>query len=546
MNINGTCLDGCTPPQIVSLTYPIKDMSTLQILNDCNEAYDTSKLEYSYSLDGACWTCYMTYDDINKATIDLNSDYYINVKVAGIVGGVSLNDTPLTDYTTQLQSGFVFGELSGNTYNPYAGLDTAIALQQQLAETVSNIVGIPIYYFKLSPEAGSKDLTFKEYALLNVESVKQIKLIIAEGTMPSSRPEFEDWGISFQTDWETEISKGTFATAFGNTAQPMEGDLIYIPLQKRMWMVTGAYEEKNEGLMWQATTFKVLLTKYQEKGSVDLKDAEDLVNTFVKNKYEDLFGEDNQSTYDSGEASTNAPTYAAGTLYSVFKSDATRKYMTCDSINIEQDITLYYRGAMISDSRYTFNTQMQNSQVIYQKQYCGDCATISFIITPEMSIFESKNIILSIGNLKVILEQNGNSHKLYLNVKKNLSIDLETKKTYFIIMRWSKFMNIYEFHAYEYKHNEDIPEYMVQKSHYYFDMNNPVGKKIDKYDIELQVTEKTDIYISNFYGSITNIKIFDIYNDKNSEILQMYPTHQHLMINDTVRKIVDLPGVHPA
>ena len=543
MNINGTCLDGCTPHQIISLTYPIKDMSSLVVYNDCNEAYDISKLEYSYSLDGACWTCYMSYDDIVKATLDINSDFYINIKVAGIIGGVSLDNTPITDYTTQLQSGFVFGELSGNTYNPYSGLDTAIALQQQLAETVSNIVGIPIYYFKLSPNAGSKDLTFKEYALMNVESVKQIKLIIAEGTMPSSRPEFEDWGISFQTDWETEISKGTFATAFGNTAQPMEGDLIYIPLQKRMWMVTGAYEEKNEGLMWQATTFKVLLTKYQEKGSVDLGSAEDMVNSFVKNKYEDLFGEDDQSTYDSGEVSTDAPNYAAGTLYSVFESDATRKYVTCDSIDIPQDIKLYYRGAMISDSRYVFTDQIQASKIVYQKQYCGDCASISFIITPQMAFYESKNVILSIGNLKVIIEQNGNAHKLYLNVKKNLYVNLNTDVTYFIILRWSKAMNIYELHAYQYTWNQDIPQYKLQKSHYYFDMNNPVDKKIDKYDIELQVTSKTDIFISNFYGWITNIKIFDIYNDNNSELLQMYPTHQHLMINDTVRKIVDLPGV---
>jgi hypothetical protein len=87
--------------------------------------------------------------------------------------------------------------------------------------------------------------------------------------------------------------------------------------------------------MWQATTFKVMLSKYQEKDSIDLGDTETMVNTLVKNKYEDLFGEDDSSTYDSGEASNTAPVYAANNLYNVYESDATRKYMTCDTISIE-------------------------------------------------------------------------------------------------------------------------------------------------------------------------------------------------------------------
>ena len=65
---------------------------------------------------------------------------------------------------------------------------------------------------------------------MNVESVKQIKLIVNEGQMPSSKPEFSDFGLDWQTDWETEISKTMFATAFGITAQPMEGDLISFDL----------------------------------------------------------------------------------------------------------------------------------------------------------------------------------------------------------------------------------------------------------------------------------------------------------------------------
>ena len=52
-----------------------------------------------------------------------------------------------------------------------------------------------------------------------------------------------------------------------------------------------------------------------------------------------------------------------------------------------------------------------------------------------------------------------------------------------------------------------------------------------------------DIILNNFYGNITNIKVFEIYNDNISEILQQYPTNNYLLLNDTARKLVGLDGV---
>jgi hypothetical protein len=256
----------------------------------------------------------MSYNDFVTNTIELHTDFYVRIKVQGEISKIELNGEQFINYSTQLDSSFNFtycdNTISSNVYNPYANMDCAISLYQNLSNTVACITGVPIYYFKLSPNSGSKDITFKEYALMDVAAVKQIKLIVKDGQMPSSKPEFSDWGLDWQSDWETEISKSMFATAFGPTAQPMEGDLIYIPMMKRMWMVNEAYEEKRDGFMWVATTFKVTLVKYQEKGSVNLGDTESLVNTFVKNKYDDLFGDDNEDTIGSGEEFVNPGTMA--------------------------------------------------------------------------------------------------------------------------------------------------------------------------------------------------------------------------------------------
>lgn len=536
---NTSCLGACTPPQILTLTYAINDISNITVYGGC-DPYDMKSLEWSYSVDNVCWSCFMSYDEALANLVELNSDYYIRIKINGIICKVQIDGTDINDYTTALVPGFNFNTDSSNTYNPYANLEGALALQQNLADTVSEIVGLPVYYFKLSPNAGSKDITFKEYALMDVEAVKQIKLVIQDGVMPSSKPEFAEWGLDFQNDWEPEISKSAFATAFGNTAQPLEGDLIYIPVMKRMWMVNGAYEEKNGNLMWQATTFKVQLSKYQEKDSVDLGDTEEMVKSFVKNKYEDLFGEDNNGNQSSSEEFLETPKYAANNLYSVFESDAIRKYITCDTVDIIPN-NIYYRGTLISDSTYSFSTNTIKSQIVYQKQFCGDECTISFIITPSI-IERYKGKLLTIGNLSININQQLYKSILYVNVNKDINIEVTNNDTYLCILRFSKCMNLIDFNAYHYTYNENIPIYKLQNNHYMFDMDNPIGKYVGKFDIEFSIPEKSDIILHNYYGTITNIKVFDVYNDQLRDMLQMYPNHQHLLINDTARKLVGLPG----
>ena len=542
MNFNSTDLSTCTPPQIVNFSLAINDPSNIKVYDECGCEYDYNSLQFAYSIDNICWSCYMSYDEFLSNTVDLNQDFYVRIKLAGTIGKITVNDEPFTNYSTELEGGFQFdaGE-SDNIYDPYANMDNAISLNQQLAESVSQLVGIPCYYIKLNPDSGSKDLTFKEYALMNVEAIKQIKLVIADNQMPSSKPEFNDWGIDFQTDWETEITKGQFATAFGNKAQPMEGDLIYIPMMKRMWMVNGAYEEKRDAFMWVATTFKVALVKYEEKGSVDLGDAQSFVNSVVKNKYEDLFGEDDQSTLDSGEASLEAPSYVStNKLYPVFESDATRKYITCDSLDITKT-SVYYRGTLISDSKYDFLRNDVESQISYQKKYCGDELAISFLIYPQIANF--KNNIINIGNnIQIMIEQDITGSNLYINQYKDISVKVENNNWNFVTLKWSKSLNLVEMISYKYVYNEKIPLYKLNSNSYWFDIDNPIDSKHGKFNIELNVTSKSNVEIKNFFGSITNFKLYDVYNDNVSELLQMYPTHQHLLINDTARRIVSLFG----
>lgn len=542
LNINLGC---CNLKQIINIKIAYNEFPNIKIFDDSNNEYDLSTLEYSYSLDGSCWSCYMDYDKFLYITNSLTSDFYIRIKLRGVINNITIDNIQFNDYNTLLDSEFNFDGLNiqnnKNMFNPYANLDCALTLQQQLSENIAAIFGIPIYYFKVNPDMNSKDVTFKEYTLMHVDSVKQIKIVVKDGQMPSSKPDFSDFGLDWEDDWEVEITKGMFATAFGKDAKPMEHDLVYIPMMKRMWEVNNAYEEKKEGLMWVAPSFKVVLSKYQSKEFRDLGDMDDMVNSIVKNKYEDLFG--TEENLGSGTDNLDAPLYATNNLYNVYESDAIRKYITCDSIDIKEE-SLWYKGAMISDNKYVINNDSLDVQIIYQREFCGDNLTSSFIITPLKSTKDTSPLI-AYGDVILYKKYIDNNIILFLNKDNNVNItlDMSNNDTYFILFRYSKLMNIIELSGYKYVHDENIPIYKLSKYQYWFDLDNPVSTIVSNYNIEMQQENKSPIILYGLLGSITNIKVLDIYHDNLSELLQFEPTNSHLYFNDTARKIVGNYGV---
>ena len=541
--MNTINLGACAPSQVINLNIAVNDFSLLEIY-DGNTRLNNEELDWSYSTDSVVWSCWMSYDKAGNNLFEFESDYFIRAKVNSPITKVLYDGVETTEYSTSLAKCFDFDNAiqNPNQYNPYANTEYAMGLYQHLTETVNSVVGIPIYYFKLAPNVGSKDITFKEYTLMDVDAVKQIKLIVNENQMPSSKPEFSEWGFDFSTDWETEISKTMFASAFGINAQPMEGDLVYIPMMKRMWMVNGAYEEKNEGFMWQNTTFKVALVKYQEKGSVDLGDTEEFINTLVANKYDDLFG--NDENRQSGQETVECPEYASMPIYPVFESDAVRKYVSMSEGYFDLNSKLisspkYNKGIVIAENMYDWTNVLNECIIAYQTPFIGTDGTLAFIITTGSRNCEGK--LFNIANIEINI--NITPQKTTLSVFDILSLDIESNQTYLVYIRWSKSMNLLELSAIHYTYPSNIPLYNLQNYHYRLDVNN-TKTNVTNYDIELEQCEKKDVITYSFDGKITNIKVYDRYIDNVSELIQMYPTNQHLLINDTARKFVELPGTY--
>ena len=180
--------------------------------------------------------------------------------------------------------------------------------------------------------------------------------------------------------------------------------------------------------------------------------------------------------------------------------------MTVDTIDIVDEST-YYKGTVISDEFYKLSSS-NDAQIIYQRQYCGENGTVSFIINPSVADFDGP--LLKLANIQLNIKQHKNDIEIsVLNSSKNV-VKISAGKTWFVYLRWSKDLNTIELSASEYVWPSNIPIYKIQPYHYKYDIDNAIVS-VSKYNGEMNQCNKGDIVLYNFEGKITNIKVFDVY-----------------------------------
>ena len=166
---------------------------------------------YSWSTDSVCWTNWAPYDTYKNVCQNIESDFYLRVLLFGSFSKISLNGLFTACYSITLdQTNQFLIDFCGteNLFNPYNNLDCALLVQQQMSDAIICMFGIPVYYFRIKPDVSTADYTFKEYVMHNVESVKQIQLMIQDGQMPSSKPNFTEWDF----DWDVDSSDAAGAS----------------------------------------------------------------------------------------------------------------------------------------------------------------------------------------------------------------------------------------------------------------------------------------------------------------------------------------------
>lgn len=535
---------GCGIKRIIKFNQAITT-HPIQIFDNLNMDVTTNCM-YSWSSDGVCWAAWTTYDNYLRITPRLECDFYLRILISTGLSNIVFNNCNISDYTIAIDATNTFiTDFCGSTnlFQPYNNLDCALQLQQQLADSVVCMFGIPIYYFRCEPNRETADYTFKEYVLHNVTSVKQIKLMIKDGTMPSSNPKLTEFDFDWETDWETEISKTQFATAFGDDAYPKYGDFIYIPLMNRMWDVNAAYDEKNEGLMWRSTTWKLQLVKYAESTAYNKNDFDELIDSLIPQTYDNIFGQIEQIEQEriSQSPQVSAPMFAATNLYDIFMEDAIRKqYTKNDVVIIEKQYG--HHSNMVGRNMYRFKNE--NGCITYQHGICGDDGTLMFIVeTPGSFSGVLEHDIIQFGNLRINMKYKGG--KFDISCNSGLCATLEPFKSYMCVIRWNRGNYTISMEVYDYKHREDIPIYKLRPEMYWFAFDEPVYSEVSNYDNELSHSTEMPCQVHAYPLQLTNIKYYDSYLDDKDVVLEAvkYTTnHKNCVLNDLSRPIISGHG----
>lgn len=504
----------------------------------------TNNCSYSWSSDSVCWTNWVDYTNYSRLSKNIEEDVYIRILLDDSLSKVSLNNLFTKCYSVCIADVNPFEiDFCGNEnlYSPYTGLDCALQLQQQLADSIVCMFGIPIFYFRVTPDKETVDYTFKEYVLHNVIDIKQLKLMIPDGTMPSSNPKFTALDFDWQVDWDVELGKTAFTTAFGEGVVPKARDFIYIPMMKRMWKINTAYDEKNENLMWQSTTWKLSLIKYEDSDNISIPDSIDgIIDNWIT-RYDSSLGDREKQEQErlSGSPQLDAPHPTSTNLYSVALSDAVRKYYTKNEVTVSTQ-QYNHRSNVVARNTYTF--KKPTSTIIYQKEYCGDSGTLSFILTTYNQHVENQNII-SIGPVQISINYVQKESKKDIDKYEICCGDvrdyIKTNTTYLIILRWNRGNYTVSMNGYEYKSIPNTPKYLLKPEMYYFD-ENPTFSKTIEYNDDYNINKGQHCSISSYPCSITNIKLYnkDLGLDESiKESFKYTTTHKNCLINDVARPL---------
>ena len=514
------------------------------VLKDNNGIDITNQCLYSWSSDSVCWTSWVDYNTYLRLAKNIESDFYLRILISTQLSQVYLNNMLTTCYSMCLYNPNPFIEDFCGTqlFNPYVGLDCALQLQSQLANSIICMLGIPVYYFRVLPQHETADYTFKEYVMHNVISVKQIKMMIPDGTMPSSKPQFSDLDFDWEVDWEVELGKAQFAAAFGDEAFPKQRDFIYVPMMKRMWEVNSAYDEKNEGLMWQSTTWKLGLIKWNEKTNVEQGEFEDLIDTLVVNTNDNVFAEleANEQRRESAVEQTDAPRYVANNIDNVFLEDFIRQQFTKSTIRVI-DKQYNHVSLVVAKNMYQFIQPMHGEEcfISYQKGYCGEDATLSFIISTKGEKLKYKQTLISFGNIEI---QCDGSNVYLENARASLEKLNQTKvcTDYLVICKWSRKSAVKEIFAFPYVGPVGVPAYQVRPEMYKFDFEAIDAESVKEYNNDYIAKEQQRVIVYGNAFLLTNIKLYNSYMSNEDAIKESlkYTTKSKLCVfNDVARPI---------
>lgn len=335
LSVNNT-LNSIGAYRIISYDEPFTNVVSIDAVVDSvsGEAENYVALRsFRYSKDGSNWSLWINFTPTNYSPENMSPltnivfdpalEYYFEFRymatdVANVSPELELGtvlspeitinefDFTLTTLVADPYSGFNIRPANGlcsdefstvpvlfqnpnYTFDPY-NLTKGIGLYQDLSNMVNNMFGHVVNYFRVVPQARSKDIVLKEWTIFQVQQEKCLKVLVPNNEFPDNKVSFNQFGIDFEQPFEIHIDRGYWETYFGKGTMPQKRDVIYFQLNNRIYEIQSAYVFRD--FMQQPLYFKVNLVKYQPKADTLIPDDIQQTLDEITISTEELFGED--------------------------------------------------------------------------------------------------------------------------------------------------------------------------------------------------------------------------------------------------------------
>lgn len=304
---------------------------------------------------------------------------------------------------------------------------------------------------------------------------------------------------------------------------------------KRMWKVNAAYDEKNEGLMWRSTTWKLALIKYEDATNITTdEDIEKLIDDLNIQKYQNIFGDKEEKEQErlTGSLPVTTPDHAATNLYDISMQDAVRKAYSKDDVSV---IDYQYNQKSNVVARTIYKFKKEDSKVTYQNRYCGNCGTLSFIIQTQ-GLKNSNDTIIKMGPIEVGMNYVEENKSFYYELIFNgIKARLDQFNSYLVVIRWNRKTYSTSMEVHKYAHQDNIPVYKLRPEMYWFEDDSQSG--VASYNLDYEVKNPQDCYIQAYPCMITNIKLYgeDLGEDAIKESIKYTTQHKSCVICDLAR-----------
>ncbi len=278
-------------------------------LNNNNPSYLSQY--FRYSLDNSYWSQWYDISTINNQLLfNQNVPIYLGFKVSYDNGTTDVLEQPIQLKEINAQFVTEKPKASYQTFNYTASeeysisqyvnktptmalydLNDLVEMNRAFSYAMMTMVGVDAVYISTTPDANGIDYVFREYTILNYNDMKCIKVVAENNEFPDDNFKTSGEGL-MSLSFVLNIDKNYFEDIFGNGKEPRNGDIIYIPLINKIFVITSA--NMTMGVMAQPLYWSLKMSKYENSKKYNNKSNEP-VSQFLNNitlTTEEAYGND--------------------------------------------------------------------------------------------------------------------------------------------------------------------------------------------------------------------------------------------------------------